>query len=78
MTGDDATDKFHQWSLRRDVAAWYKTLGRFTPPELAERPGMDLYDRLAAHFPAVRACGITKADFAHFDPATTPLYKRNA
>jgi len=78
VTGDDATDKYHQWSLRRDVAAWYKTLGRFTPPELTERPGMDLYDRLAAHFPAVRACGIAKADFVHFDPATTPLYRRNA
>jgi hypothetical protein len=38
---------------------------------------LDLYDRLLAHFPAVAAAGIAKADFATFDAVAMPLYKRS-
>lgn len=70
-----------RWTLKRDLAAWYRDLGRHSPPGLPEKRGpggqlLDLYDRLLAHFPAVAAAGIAKADFATFDPVATPLYVR--
>jgi hypothetical protein len=83
VLGDAATDKFHAWLLRRNLAVWYRELGMHPAPGLPPKAGpggaqMDLFDRLAAHFDSVRSCGVAKAEFAAFDPVATPLYKRRA